>query len=290
MAVVFNKTMDRADLATPAGRRVAGELDELIRSIAAHELQISSWYGTFELSDDPLSFERLNRGYGYESLPGTADDRLFPWFLYWEIAWLVLNNSYEPGQCLLDLGGCSSLFSFYMASRGVHVLAVDLDQALVDNGNRVAAATGWPLRNQRMDIRELDLPERFDHIASVCVFEHLPVSGRIRTNRRIAGLLAPGGSFSLTFDYLNPSRRAAIDSPADVDSQFVAPSGLRARGNRRFADNGRRYLLHPAHHPAAAATDWRRRCVAEGHFDVAEAERVSDGNEYTFGALFLEKL
>lgn len=55
----------------------------------------------------------------------------------------------------------------------------------------------------------------------------------------------------MTFDYLNPSRLAAIEA------QFVRPSGLRVRGNARFADNGKRYLLHPAHHPLAADTDWR---------------------------------
>jgi hypothetical protein len=92
----------------------------------------------------------------------------------------------------------------------------------------------------------------------------------------------------MTFDYLNPSRTAAIDSPADVEEQFARPSGLRVRGNREFVDNGERYLLHPVHHPVASETGWRRLCVEQGQFDPAEAERVSDANEYTFGALFLE--
>jgi methyltransferase family protein len=281
--------MDRADLEAPPARMVARELNELVEDLRSRDLRVSSWYGAFDLPGDPDSMERVNRGYGYEPLEGAAADHLFPWFLYWEIAWLTINNDFAPGQRLLDLGGCSSLFSLYMASKGLDVVALDLNDELVANGNKVAAATGWALRNVRMDIRDLDLPERFDHITSVCVFEHLPVSGRIRTNTQVRDLLLDGGSFSITFDYLNPSRRAEIDSPADVEEQFVRPSGLRVRGNEEFVDNGERYLLHPAHHPVAAKTDWRERSIEQGQFERVAAEQVSDSNEYTFGALFLER-
>ena len=46
-------------------------------------------------------------------------------------------------------------------------------------------------------------------------------------------------------------------APADVERQFVEPSGLSVRGNADFQDNGLRYLLHP---------------------DI--------GTQYTFGAIF----
>jgi SAM-dependent methyltransferase len=280
--------MDRADLDAPAARVVADELNDLIEDLAARGLRISSWYGAFELSDDPGSWERVNRGYGYTPLGGAADDRLFPWFLYWEIAWLVTNNRFEAGQRLLDLGGCSSLFSLYMASKGLEVTAIDLDDDLVANGNRLAAATGWRLRNLRQDIATLELEGTFDHVTSVCVFEHLPVSTRVRAGDQVRRLLRPGGTFSMTFDYGNPSRLAAIDSPDDVEEQFARPSGLRVRGNARFVDNGKRYLLHPAHHPSAAGSGWQELSVELGQFEPAAARQVSRSNEYTFGALFLE--
>ncbi len=284
-----NRTMDRDDLERPAARRVAAELNALIADLRSRELQVSSWYGSFGLPRDPQSMERINRGYGYRPLPGAVDDRLFPWFLYWEIAWLTIHNDYRPGQRLLDLGGCSSLFSFYMASKGLDVVSLDLNEDLVANADEVAAATGWRLRNIQMDIRELELSERFDHVSSVCVFEHLPVSTRIEMSSRVRELLVPGGSFGLTFDYLNPSRLARINSPEDIEEQFVRPSSLTIRGNRRFIDNGRRYLLHPAHHSLAAQTGWRDQSVALGQFDAGEADQVSGTNEYTFGALFLER-
>src|SRR3954451_4804603 len=281
--------MDRADLDTPVARVVVDELNDLIEDFVGRGLRISSWYGAFELSDDPGSWERVNRGYDYTPLDGAADDRFFPWFLYWEIAWLVTNNRFDAGQRLLDLGGCSSLFSIYMASKGLEVTAIDLDDELVVNGNRVAATTGWALRNLRQDIAKIDLADTFDHVTSVCVFEHVPLSTRVRAGDQVRRLLRPGGTFSMTFDYVNPSRLAAIDSPDDVEEQFVRPSGLRVRGNARFFDNGERYLLHPAHHPSAESGDWREISIAAGQFEPAAARQVSPSNEYTFGALFLER-
>lgn len=281
--------MDRADLDGPAARTIVGELNALIDDFRARGLRISSWYGSLELSDDPGSSERINRGYGYAPLEGAANDHLFPWFLYWEIVWLTLNNSFRPGQRLLDLGGCSSLFSVYMASLGLEVTAVDLSRRLVRNGKRLASATGLPLQNLRGDIRKLDFGDAFDHVTSVCVYEHIPVSSRVRLGGRVQSLLREGGSYSMTFDYLNPSRLAAIDSPDDVEEQFARPSGLRVRGNARFVDNGKRYLLHPSHHPRAANTEWRKHYVKIGHFDEEAAAVVSRENEYTFGALFLER-
>ena len=127
-----------------------------------------------------------------------------------------------------------------------------------------------------------------DHVTAICVFEHLPMFERVAVSRKIAGLLVPGGKFSITFDYNNPSRHARINSPDDVDKQFVEPSDLVLRGNRTFVDTGQRYLLHPFFHPQ---TSWRDkiRNVRHGHFRPWEAGRRKTENDYTFGALFMEK-
>jgi hypothetical protein len=291
---VLNRTMDRADLEEPSAREVCAELNALVLELRDRGLQISSWYGGLgDPADERMAgWERANRGLSYEPLPDAADDARFPWFLYWEIAWLVMHNRFRAGERLLDLGGSSSLFSCYMASRGLEVVTVDLDEALVTNGEEVAAATGWSLRNVAMDMQELREPElggRFDHVTSVCVFEHLPVAGRIEVNRRIRELLVDGGSFSITFDYLNPSAEARISSPADVEEQFVAPSGLRVRSNREFVDDGLRYLLHPFHHPRAEAEGWQDLSIELEQFPPGRAGEVLDEDEYTFGALFQER-
>lgn len=284
----INKTMDRADLAAPEAARVVAELDDLVRRLRARGVRVSSWYGEFDLSGDPDAYHVLNRGLGYEPLRDAADDVNFPWFLYWEIAWLWTHGDYRPGQALLDLGGSSSLFSYYAADQGLDVTTIDLRPGLVENADRAAAAMGWSLRNEVMDMRALALERRFDHVTSVCVFEHVPVSDRVAVTRGVRDLLVDGGSFAMTFDYRNPSRLAAIGSPEDVDRQFVQPSGLEVVGNERFHDGGENHLLHPFYHPRLP---WRTKVwhVRQGQFPLRELPRRKRANDYTFGALFQRK-
>ena len=263
MSALINKTMDRADLDAQRARKISAELDALVLRLRERGLRPSNWYGGLEGYGDHTGWERANRGVRYEPLPGVADDMRYPWFLYWEIAWLDMHNDFRAGQRLLDLGGSSSLFSCYMAARGLDVVTVDLNEKLVANGDLLAAETGWSLRNVRMDMRELDEAElggRFDHVTSVCVFEHIPLAGRLEVNGRIRNLLKHRGTLSITFDYLNPAPLAQIGAPSDVEEQFMEPSGLQVRGNRAFHDNGLRYLGHP-----------------------------SLKGEYTFGALFQKR-
>jgi 2-polyprenyl-3-methyl-5-hydroxy-6-metoxy-1,4-benzoquinol methylase len=288
----INKTMCREDLFSPEAVQVVRELDNLVHALRAKGLRISSWYGHFDLDGAPESFEQVNRGYGYSPLDETADDRNFPWFLYWEVVWVVLNTPFRPGERILDLGGSSSLFSLFLASRGLDVTTVDLNETLVENANLVARETGWKLRNHLMDMRALSFDRQFDHITSICVYEHIPMYDRIEINKTLKDLLVPGGKFSITFDYRNPSRAARIDSPEDVRRQFIEPSGLRVRGNERFADDGSNYLLHPFFYCHVGLRDvwqWKAEGVHNGHFRRWEFPLVKWWNDYTFGALFQEK-
>ncbi|MCX7824710.1 MAG: class I SAM-dependent methyltransferase [Verrucomicrobiae bacterium] len=287
-AEVINKTMEPEDLRSDRAQAVVEELNALIRLLQGRGQRISAWYGTFGLTGEPDSPEQLNRGYGYRPLPDAADDRNFPWFLYWEIVWVVLHNEFRPGQRLLDLGGSSSLFSYYLASKGLDVTTVDLKQELVDNANAVARAMGWRLANRVMDMRALRFDAPFDHITSICVYEHIPISARVEINRRIRDSLVAGGKFSITFDYRNPSRAARIGSPQEVHEQFVKPSGLVVRGNPTFVDTGTNWLLHPFYSPRVS-WGYRWRQIKKGHFPARQFLATKRENDYTFGALFLEK-
>jgi Methyltransferase domain len=247
MASIINKTMDLNDLKSEKGKTVVKELNELITNLRDRNLRISSWYGVFDLSADAYisRFERANRGYDYTPLENAVDDDNFPWFLYWEIMWLYTNNDYRSEQSILDLGGSSSLFSYYLASKGFNVTTVDIKQDLVDNANHVAQEMGWQLRNFAMDMRNLTFDSEFDHITSVCVYEHVPMYDRLTINEKISDLLREAGTFSITFDYRNPSKHACSASPQDLYEQFVRPSGLKIKGNHKFYDNDRNYLLSP---------------------------------------------
>jgi len=285
---IINKTMDTEDLKSDAALAILKEINSLIQKLKIKNLKIGSWYGSFDLTGEPNSFEGINRGYGYKSIEGAVDDKNFPWFLYWEIAWVVLNNNFSPAMTVLDLGGSSSLFSYYLASKGLDVVTIDLEEELVDNANFVAKQMGWNLRNYVLDMRELGFDSRFDHIVSICVYEHIPMYDRVSMNRKIKALLVEGGKFSITFDYRNPSRFASINSSEDVHRQFIKPSEMKIRGNADFFDNGKNYLLHPFYYKKRS---WKHKIfsIKSGHFMPWEIFRTKSMNDYTFGALFLEK-
>lgn len=280
--------MDLEDLKSERALQIMEELNELINMLRSKNLKISSWYGSFNLSGHPQSNERINRGYGYQSLEGAADDKNFPWFLYWEIVWVVLNNDFKQGQEVLDLGGSSSLFSYYLASKGINVSTIDLQKELVDNANHVAKQMNWNLKNQVMDMRELNFNSKFNHITSICVFEHIPMYDRVIVNEKIKDLLIEGGKFSITFDYRNPSKCAQINTPQDVYNQFVKPSGLKIRGNKEFVDNGKNYLLHPFYYKKRL-WNYKRISIQKGHFKPRDFFKTKNTNDYSFGALFLER-
>lgn len=274
------------DLKSDAAQTICQELNQLIVNLKSKDLIISSWFGMFDLSQNP--YEKINRGYEYQPLAGAADDKNFPWFLYWEIAWVVLNNRFLPGQRVLDLGGTSSLFSYYLASKGLDVTTIDLQENLVENANRVGKQTGWKLKNYVMDMCDIRFEEQFDHITSICVYEHIPMYSRVEINRRIKDLLVDDGKFSITFDYCNPSRFAQINSIENIYKQFVEPSGLALRGNPEFVDNGKRYLLHPFFSPKVSL-GFKRRCIQLKEFGWSQFLTTKRANDYTFGALFMEK-
>ncbi|MGB9593774.1 MAG: class I SAM-dependent methyltransferase, partial [Anaerolineae bacterium] len=167
---------------------------------------------------------------------------------------------------------------------------MDLQASLVENANRVAKAMGWALENRVMDMRALSFDGSFDHVTSICVLEHLKLKARTTAVARVRNVLRAGGRFSITFDYRNPARTMRIASPQDVEEQIVAPSGLRVRGNRVFADDGPNYLFQPFYFERPFRF-WKYKVISvlRGDFRAWEFLRVKRHNDYTFGALFLEK-
>jgi SAM-dependent methyltransferase len=211
----------------------------------------------------------------YLPLPNAADDERSPWFLYWEIFWVlhVTRPFLKPGARLLDAGGASSLFSCYLGSLGYHVDTVDLNEKLITNNNRVAEQMQWNSRAHTMNLAQLEFPDNtFDHVYSICVFEHLDHPLKLAAIREIARCLKPGGFFAVTFDYRNPAPGVLgvgkdprpinqLSTPADLARTFLSDPRLELFGNPEFFDSGTSYLSHPM-------------------FNYAP---------YTFGALFMRK-
>jgi 2-polyprenyl-3-methyl-5-hydroxy-6-metoxy-1,4-benzoquinol methylase len=284
--------MDRDVLSTLQSKAIIKEIGEVIDAMKKAGVSYSNWYGTLGIPKGNHGIlERINRGRSYEPWDLSLDDVNVPWFLLWEICWLLTHASPPEGGTVLDLGGASSLFSCLLASRGHKVIAVDLSPQLVRNGNHIAQVMGWQLQCIEMDMRALALPmESFDMIYSVCVYEHIPWSDRIPISKQISRLLKPGGMFAITFDYLNPVKEARINSPEDVREQFVKPSGLSLAGNAKFHDNGKRYLEWVSYYSYYPELEWVQRwwSFIRGEISLGSALN-KNRRHYTFGALFLKK-
>jgi ubiquinone/menaquinone biosynthesis C-methylase UbiE len=295
VAEVINKSMDRDDLLTEAGRRFVSTLSALSETLHARHLPVTSWYGELESPeisgplagirriadrmfgrgrDEQIVGEHNRGGDSYEPIPGIADDTRHPWFLYWEAYWVMTHGpAVDASQRVLDAGGTSSLFSSYLASLGPEVHAVDLNETLLEAGSTIAREMGWNLHSHCMNMADLSFEDAcFDHAYSICVFEHLHADLRRQALGEIARVLKPGGTLSITFDYRGPGVFLAgegfnsdpnnlIRTPADVQRHFLTAEGFEPVGNPVFEDNDESYLAWP---------------------DEAE-------NSYTFGSVFLRR-
>jgi len=287
-ANIINKTMDRSDLEHPQCVAILQELFDLMKRMQDKGAQYSSWYGNTD--PWPSLWDFINRGEDYQPWPGNPDELRIPWFLLWEICWLIANTPIQPNSRILDMGGAGSLFSCYLADRGHEVYTIDLQDNLCRQAEDTAGIMGWQLKAQTMDMSNLDFPdEYFDHVFSVCVFEHLPISGRIQCSEKVKKILKPGGTASYTFDYANPQMFSRFNSPADVQQQLIEPSKLALRGNGDFHDTGQRYLIAPQCFGYARFMKYTARFHAFLKGSIRRSCAINGKTSYTFGALFLEK-
>ncbi|HID97451.1 MAG TPA: class I SAM-dependent methyltransferase [Thermodesulfobacteriaceae bacterium] len=272
-----NKTMDRNDLLDRSAQSTVEDINRVMQEIYRKGMVMTSWYGTLEKPYSEVGLD--NRGADYQPLPGAVDDNRIPWFLYWEIEWVIRNGpELGKGMKVLDAGGTSSLFSCYLASLGLEVHSIDINPSLLQNSNDISRAMGWKLRAYAMDIEKMEFEDMFfDHAFSISVFEHLDYYTKQKALLDIHRCLKPGGRLCMTFDYANPAPfvfgcnrfdtrpRNALGSPEQV-KKVLCPAGLfEMLGNRDFMDNGKRYLEPPR--------------------DAS----LENPQEYTFGALFTKK-
>jgi len=297
VADMINKTMSRSDLFAEDATSIVDGLNELIHQLYSKGLFMTSWYGSLPGTGAEAPANRTsglrktldlilgrksgavgvgidNRGPNYEPLPGAADDNRIPWYLYWEIVWVLTKGpGLSRGSRLLDAGGTSSLFTCYLASLGHEVHSVDLNEGLVSNGNRISEEMGWNMHSYTMNMKHLSFDDAFfDHAFSICVFEHLDFEVKQAAISEIARVLKPEGMLSMTFDYRNPapsvsgfgpdtSKTNQLSTEEDLTRSFLSTGLFELVDDRAFHDNQESYLVHP-------------------NFDDAP---------YTFGAMFLKK-
>lgn len=165
---------------------------------------------------------------------------------------------------ILDFGGAATLPILFLASRGYEVECLDLDIALVDWTNDLAAKRGWRLHASEYNLVPAAAPahwQLFDAIISASVLEHIPKRSQEVVLRHLGALLRPGGVLALSFDYGDDAPQpGAIRTPAEVH-RLVASSGLSYPDDHHFVDTGERFVL----------------------------DRRHPRNRFTFGSLFLQK-
>jgi len=295
MKEIINKTMDRSDLLTDEAEPIIQAINNLIKTLYSKNLYMTSWYGTLPKSKQ-IKFNRAglknlieiimrkkknekevgmnNRGPDYIPLPDSADDGRIPWYLYWEIFWVLTNGpKIKKNMRVLDAGGTASLFTCFLASLGAEVHSIDINEKLVLNGNKIAKTMGWSMFSYPMNMENLDFKDEYFYNAySICVFEHLNYEIKQSALSEISRCLKPNGVLSITFDYRNPapaiagfgpdtSKKNQLTTEEDIKRNFLSNKYFELLGNQNFYDNGKSYLVHPKF----------------------------DNTPYTFGAIFLKK-
>jgi len=295
MEEIINKTMDRSDLLTAEVKPIIQAINNLIKTLYSKNLYMTSWYGTLpkrkRVKFNKAVIKNLikiimrrienkeevgmsNRGSDYKPLPNSADDGRIPWYLYWEIFWVLKNGpQIKKNMRVLDAGGTASLFTCFLASLGSEVHSIDINEKLVSTGNKIAKKMGWSMFSYPMNMKKLDFAdEHFDNAYSICVFEHLDSEIKQAALSEIARCLKPNGVLSITFDYRNPapniagfgsdpSKKNRLSTEEDIKRNFLSNGYFKLLGNQNFYDNGKSYLVRPKFNNAP----------------------------YTFGAIFLKK-
>lgn len=253
--------MNRADLAQPDLAPIVAELDALIRAMEARGVHPTSWCGTLPSEESPetRADDRANRGADYQPWPGAANDERLPWYLYWEIVWMLGKGpAPRPGDHVLDVGGSASLFSCLLASRGCEVHSIDINPHLIGHSDRIAQVMGWDLIAYGMDARDMGFEDGYFNAAySICVFEHLDADIKRDALNEIARVLKPAGILGLTFDYKNPapciadrgydlSERNRLSTPGDIERSLWSCPQFERLSPEHFHDDGTTWLVHPA--------------------------------------------
>lgn len=266
------------------------DIIKLEDSFAEKGFNISSWYGNNKKNRFYDKLEQLNRGYNYKNILPLKYDKKFPSFLVWEIYTVLDTIDIKKGDTVLDIGGACSLFSFYLESKGLNIVAIDKNPELVEDANKIAKQLNLNYKAVTADAEDFvsNCQEKFDLITSICVFEHIELEKRKRIMKNLHKVLQPAGKVALTFDYRNPSKFTNIDTPQDVVDQFACSPDLQIMGNQEFFDNNQNHLVHGFYHKKFFIA-YKLRSIKKGNFKLREFFKVKHNNDYTFGSIFLER-
>lgn len=176
--------------------------------------QVADWSAK-PIADHPdlAIVERFDREWAqFHSMPAGERARVFT--SYFDV---VDPGSLGSGNIVLDAGCGSGRWSYEMADRGTHVVAMDLGLSIeiAERNTR-----GLPVRCVQADVRDTPFrPETFDFACSLGVLHHVP-----ETDAALAAIcrtIKPGASLLLYLYYALETR------PGWYRALFKAADGLR---------------------------------------------------------------
>ncbi len=221
--VLINKSGYRVidDLKILGLAPLAADIIRLKSELRDRNLKFTNWMGDFNIYSEDQEAGKM-----------------------WENAWILAHSDIRPGTRILDAGGASTIFSFYLASKGCEVSVLDLDwlnTGILKNAAAVSSAMGWKMNVVGGDITSpLPFPDRyFDFVFCICVLEHLTSDQRQKALLNMANCLNPGGLMGLTIDYDNKregDKGLRFKDRDTIDRDIIIPSGLALYGNHALVD------------------------------------------------------
>jgi SAM-dependent methyltransferase len=191
------------------------------------------------------------RGLKYTNTAGTFLSRMFyprsEETKMWENTWAIYNSGVHRGHKVLDIGGASTIFCFYLGKMGCSVDVVDNDWGncgTLYNTRYVAKRMKWDIRAHDRDVAK-PLPftdSLFDRVFSICTVEHLTSSVRQTMMREVGRVLKPGGIAAITMCYCNDMQEILVDKGLrfgyreKLNNDIIYPSGLGIYGNTDLVD------------------------------------------------------
>jgi len=216
------------DLISPGIKNVADKIESVKDLLRSKNLRYTSSAGMF-----------IPRTYTQES-----EKRKL-----WENSWITAHSGVNAKDKVLDIGGASTAFVFYLASLGCSVKIIDNDWSccgMIYNTKYVARKMKWDIQVCDRDItRPIPFADSsFDRVFSICTLEHLSSSVRRSMMREVARVLKPGGIVGITIDY-GPDRKVLIADKGlrfgyrqKLFEEIINPSGLSLYGNDDLIDTG----------------------------------------------------
>lgn len=214
------------DLSSPEIKIISDKIEAIKDLLRSKDLRYSSSSGTF-----------MPRLYTPES-----ERRKL-----WENTWILYHSGVKAGHKVLDIGGASTVFVFYLANLGCSVKVIDNDWSccgLIHNTNYVAKKMRWDIKVfDRSIAKPIPFPDdSFDRVFSICMIEHLSSSVRRRMMREVARVLKPGGISGITIGYDHSWKELISDKGLrfgyrqKLFEEVINPSGLSLYGNDELID------------------------------------------------------